>query len=50
MSLPPPKSLLARAKNLCRPLRLFGLVGLLLPIALPVTADATGLPRAWNRR
>ncbi len=44
MSLPPPKSLLARAKNLCRPLRLFGLVGLLLPIALPVTADATGLP------
>lgn len=39
-----PKTLLAKAQNLCRPLRLLGLAGLLLPIALPQPVSADSLP------
>jgi D-alanyl-D-alanine carboxypeptidase/D-alanyl-D-alanine-endopeptidase (penicillin-binding protein 4) len=38
------KSLLAKADHLFRPLRLLGLAGLMLPIALPLPASASSLP------
>ncbi|MCQ4346806.1 D-alanyl-D-alanine carboxypeptidase/D-alanyl-D-alanine-endopeptidase [Pseudomonas stutzeri] len=38
------KSLLAKASKIGRPLRLLGLAGLLLPLALPLPAGASSLP------